>query len=214
MAERQGTPGIGDFSQKSEGVVAVQSFMKSHEQESAHAASQENALPKNTPPEKTMDDVTEEISRLTSDIESVQQAPELTYEDSLAKVDVTLPEAEAIIDAMMVQGEFRKTYKLTSKYSVTFKSRKMEDQNRALNVIESKNPKYPSTVGNIVAEYNLAASIVRFRDIDFADDMSMMDRVKWVRNLPDTIASLLALKLSAFDRMLLTVLDEGSIENF
>ena len=223
MTGKTNTAEIGSFMQKStgpnEGVSAVNAFFRGESEGSImgteppkkESSQKEEDLEKK---QKTVEEMSDELTKLKADIEKVKEAPELTYEQRLKKVDVTLPEAEAIIDALMVEGEFRKTYQLTSKYSVTFKSRKMQDQNRALNVIEAQGPQYPSTVGNIVTECNLAASIVKFRNIDFKDEMEIKDRLTWVKNLPETVATVLSSKLSKFDQMLLTVLEEGAIENF
>lgn len=221
---KQKVPDIGNFSrktEKSEGVSAVKSFVESFSgAPGSMATSGEDSIapeknePNDPKEEQTVEEVSDEISKLESDIESVQEAPEMTYKERLSEIGLELEDAEEVIDAMMVKGEFRKTYPLTSKYAVTFKSRKLEDQNRALDVIEAKNPQFPSTVGNIVSECNLAASIVKFNDIDFSDDMKITEKIKWARNLPDTVASLLASKLAKFDQMLMTVLEEGAIENF
>lgn len=210
---------IGNFT-KPEGVAAVESFMGGTGVGSVAAMPKEKKKSgedagEDAPEAKqqTMEEVTDEISKLESDIEKVREAPELTYEGRLQRHGVTKEEAEKIIDAMMIKGEYRKTYQITPKYNVTFKTRLLEDQNRALDVIEVKSPQYPSTVGNIVAEQNLASSIIRFRDIDFSEK-DIKVRLEWVRKLPDTVARILANKLSKFDELIMDVLDEGAIENF
>ncbi len=222
MTKEQQQAEIGNFSRsseepkKSEGSAAVSSFLDGTGSGSIQQMPEEKKESKAEAPEakeQTMEEVTDEISELESDIEKVREAPELTYEERLGKHGVSRADAEKIVDAMMVKGEYRKTYAITSKYSITFKTRLMEDQNRALDVIEIKGPQYPATVGNIVAEQNLAASIVMFRDIDFKDK-DIKARVKWVQKLPDTVARILANKLSKFDQMIMDVLDEGAIENF
>jgi len=216
MTEKPNKATIGDFTRKSEGISAVKSFLSGDDTGSLEKAPVSKEAQENSSGDKkqTMTEVNEEITKLERDIESVEKAPELTYVGRLDAIGLSREDAEEIIDAMLVKGEFRKTYQITKKHSVTFRSRILEDQNRALDVIEVKNPQYPSTVGNIVSECNLAASIVQFRDIEFADDMPIAKRLEWTRKLPDTVATILASKLSKFDNMLMTVLDEGAIENF
>ena len=213
MTEKEKTPEIGGFTRRSEGTVAVHEFMQGSGEGSIQKMPEGQEGPEEEKPQQTAEEVTGEIAKLEEDIEKVEAAPELTYEEKLKQHGITKEEAEEIIDALMVDGEYRKTYAITSKYNITFKTRLMEDQNRALSAIENQGPQYPTTVGNIVAEHNLAASVTRFRDIDFSK-VEMRKRLEWVRKLPDTVARLLASKLAKFDEMIMDVLDEGAIENF
>lgn len=216
MTEPEKTPEIGSFvktkAETTEGVAAVESFLGGADVGSVRKMPEPKDKPEEGP-QQTVEEVTDEISQLEEDIEKVEAAPELTYEEKLKRHGVTKEEAEKIIDALMVDGIYQKTYAITKKYDVTFRTRLMEDQNRALDAIEFKGPQYPTTVGNIVAGQNLAASIVKFRDIDFAE-VKIKERIEWVQKLPDTVARLLANKLAKFDQLILDVLDEGAIENF
>jgi hypothetical protein len=210
----QKTPEIGNFARTSEGTTAVADFMqgaKGSVQKMPEKKKGEEKEPEKE--EKSLGELNQEMTKLEEDIEKVEAAPELSYEDKLKKHGIPREEAEKIIDALMVGGEYQRTYQITPKYSVTFRTRKLEDQNRALDIIEARSPQYPSTVGNIVSEYNLAASLVNFRDLDFSDK-KVAECLEWVRKLPDSVARLLANKLSKFDQMVLDVLDEGAIENF
>ena len=214
MAEKGTTaaPEIGNF-KRPEGVAAVQAFLGGEDVGSVKKMPEPKEKTEDEQPQQTAEEMTDEIAVLEKDIEKVEGAPELSYEEKLEQHGISKEEAEKIIDALMVEGEYRKTYQITPKYHVTYRTRLMEDQNRALGAIEDQGPQYPTSVGNIIAENNLAASIVTFRDLDFTEK-SIKDRLTWVRKLPDTVARLLANKLAKFDEMIMDVLDEGAIENF
>jgi hypothetical protein len=112
-----------------------------------------------------------------------------------------------------VDGYYEETYALTKKYNVTFRTRTLEDQNRIMERIEVLKPNYPSTLSNIVAQYNVAASLVQFKEIDFLK-LEFKEKLDWVRKCPDTVVRALALKLNKFDAMIADVMSEGAIENF
>lgn len=158
-------------------------------------------------------DATSREEELHKAIREIEESPELTYEQKLAKCDIDKARALHILDNMFVQGYHEETYKITGNVLVTFRTRKTMDQDRLLNRIEAENPQFPATVSNLVSQYNLAASIQHYMDKDFSD-AGFKERFHFVSDLPDTILRLLCIKLAKFDSMILCVLDEGAIENF
>jgi len=207
------TPNIGSFNKPSEGMAAIKNFAEGVDQGSIYTPSHKKPEKKETKPKKTDYELATEETELEKTIRELEKAPELTYAERLEKNGITQKEADEIVDTLMMGEEYQRTYQITKKYNVTFRTRKFKNQERVLDFIESVNPQFPASVGNIVSKHNLAASLVRFRDIDF-NGYKEKDKLDWIENLPDIIANVLARKLAKFDQMILDVLDEGAIENF
>jgi hypothetical protein len=226
MTEKKQQAEIGSFNNvtKSEGLTAVKQFIGNAEADEAAKKKKRTPVgsmapaPRNNKPEEEEAPMSEEalasvVDDLDDDIDSLESAPELTYKDRIRKHDITLEKAEEVVDSMIVDGYYEETYALTKKYNVTFRTRTLEDQNRIMERIEVLKPNYPSTLSNIVAQYNVAASLVQFKEIDFLK-LEFKEKLDWVRKCPDTVVRALALKLNKFDAMIADVMSEGAIENF
>ena len=87
------------------------------------------------------------------------KAPELTYEDRLSKVGVTLEKAQSIVDAILTRNTYDETYPLTSKISVTFRTRLVSNNDALFTSLEDKRPGYTITLSNHITKHNLAASL-------------------------------------------------------
>lgn len=158
----------------------------------------------------------EKLSGLDRALDDLAAAPELTYEERLAKMNIDMDTAMKIIDTLLEKGEFLKTYRLTKKTSVTFRTRGVRAQDRLQEKIEDERPAFMGTMGLIMSKMNLAASLAKFGDKEFKLNAhgEPKDAEKFVRNLPYPIFNLLLQKLRKFDELVLTVLDEGAVENF
>jgi len=218
MTEKNKSTMISDFARpKGEGVAASQQFLGGKGIPPGPGSMLQQPKPEkpenDAPPPKTDEELLDEVDALDQDIDALEKSPELTYEERLARVGITLKEAEGIVDALMVDNEYRRTYKLTKKHSVTFRTLSLNAQNSALMELERLRPQFPTTVASIIAQYNVANALVEFRGIDFtkmADD----DRLEWVRALPESVARALAEKLSEFEKMVKAVMSDGALENF
>jgi len=157
----------------------------------------------------------ESEEKLQELIDSVESSPELTYEQRLAQHKVTREEALQIVDDIMTKGLYTRDYKITGKTDVTFRSRDLGDQERAQQALEEQVPQFSGTVSIILAKHNLAASLAKFGDKEFPDtDDGFKKAYAFVGKLPHMLFNVLVSKLSQFDELVLTVMDEGAIENF
>lgn len=226
---------------RGEGLTAVQQFIgamnqeepvekkrpsnkkktKEHSKEQLEQLKQLRQLEQQPRPEQPIENKGEDaasgaqdtLDGLDADIAALEDAPELTYVDRITKHNISLEKAEEIVDSMIVDGYYEETYAVTQKYNVTFRTRTLEDQNRIMERIEVLRPQYPTTLSNIVAQYNVASSLVHFRDIDFTTT-DFERKLDWVRKCPDAVIRALATKLNQFDGMITDVMSEGAIENF
>jgi hypothetical protein len=163
-----------------------------------------------TPPSSTK----EREAALIKAMREIEDSPELTYDQKIEKHGLTKEQAMEIVDAMFTQGFYEKTVPVAGNVTITFRTRKTEDQDRLFQRLESEGPQYPATVSNFVSKYNLAASMRQYKGQQFGDDVEFKNKYNYVCNLPDTIFRLLCVKLAKFDEMILDVLDEGAIANF
>jgi len=220
--KRRSQASIGSFSNtaKGEGLTAVKNFMgdldKQEEAEKERAKSMAPRPRKEELPQKpkmSEEEVTDAVNSLDDQIDNLESVPELSYADKVARHGITVDKAEEIVDSMIVDGFYEETYALTKKHAVTFRTRTLEDQNRIMERIEVLKPHYPSTLSNLVAQYNVASSLVQFKEINFLE-LTFENKLKWVRECPDGVVRALAMKLNKFDSMIADVMSEGAIENF
>lgn len=210
------TPEIGSFKRAPEkkpdpkpvspGKAAIADFMKGAKR-SEVAVSKAGAQ---SEPAQNLEEHIDDLERLA---EEVGRLPELTYEEKLEQHDISLEEALNIISKIVDDGFYERTYQLTRKVPVVFRTREARDQERTLHSIEAVNPRFPATVSGIVSKHNLAVSMVEFKDQDFRKK-SLDDRLKFIERMPEVLFRALASKLAKFDRLMLDVLDEGAIANF
>lgn len=166
--------------------------------------------------EEDLPDIQREVKGITAQIDNLGESKEMTYEQRLKEINITMGDAAKIIDDLMTEGEFQKTYKLTKKTQVTFRTRGFRDQERLQNKIEEERPNYLGTVGMLMSRMNLASSLAQMGDKKFVLDPKGEPKaaMQFVRKLPYPIFNLLLQKLSKFDELVMTVLDEGAVENF
>lgn len=150
---------------------------------------------------------------LEAQLKRAEKAPEMTYEQKVKEHGLTLQEAMDIVNSMFDNNYYEREYKLTSRYSVLFRTRATTDQDRILRQIEELNLQYPASIAQLLAKYNLAASMQKYKQLDFTDKPFDV-RLKFVLSLPEAILRLLAQKLAEFDQLVMDVLDDGAIENF
>ena len=201
----------GKYPTFEEGQAAVDAFM-------GKAEAKKSDTQGDTQP--ALDD---EIQALTTAIDKAKESPELTLQDILKEHKISNSEAEEMVDCLMQGKEVIKTYSLTKRFKVTFRSRLLKHQNQTLDALEQYNPVLPMTTGSLIAQHNLAQSIVgvAYESLDKSAghntpfvDSSLEDKLKWVSGLSENVGRLITSKLSQFDNMLLGLMDEGIISNF
>ena len=212
MAEPEKTPDIADFTQSKkvapETQAAFQKFLG--DANPLGVKSEGGKVEPIADPQKHPEVAEEQIEAA---IEQVNQAPEKTYQERLKEHKISLKEAREIVDTIMTKGVYERTYPLTSKTEVTFRSRDLSDQERTQNTLEEQQPQFMGTVNMIMAKQNLAASLVALGTHTFSED-EFEKALQFVGKLPHVLFNVLVAKLSLFDELVLTVMDEGAIENF
>ena len=155
-------------------------------------------------------------SALQSALDALDSLPEKTWEQRLKDVECTKEKATQIIDAILTKGFYEETYKLTSKVSVTFKTRSFDHQEKVQQIIERDSPQFMGTVSLIMTKYNLAASLSNLGKTQFEvnEDGGYPKAFAFISKLPYMLYNVLIQKLSKFDRLVLSVMDEGALENF
>lgn len=206
-------PGVGQR--------AIQDFIQgrtSVQVEDVDNSVKPETTPKDAPAKQAKQDTSSDPKareeQLLRAMQEIEESPEMTYDQKLAKHELTKEKAMQIVDNMFTHGYHEETYPVAGTVTITLRTRKTDDQDRLLRRLEAEGPQYPATVSNFVSKYNLAASMRRFKDKTFGDDVEFKDRYNFVSNLPDTVFRLLCVKLAKFDEMILDVLDEGAIANF
>lgn len=218
MPEKTKTvPDIGDFPKTPEelpvsiGQRAITDFLKGKafggEPQTAEAI--QPTLPAEPPPSAP----DRQLDELERSVEQLEKSSEMTYEQKIKNHGLTMDGALDIVNAILDNGYYEKEYKVTPRWTVLFRTRNTTDQDRVLRRIEEANPQFPATVTQILAKYNLAASMMRFKNVDFGKK-DFEDRMKFVLNLPEVVLRVLTGKLARFDQLMLDVLDEGAIQNF
>jgi len=151
--------------------------------------------------------------QLEAAIKQINEAPEKTYQERLKEHGITLEDAHKIVDTILTTGVYEKAYPVTSQISATFRSRTLADQERIQEMIEEQAPQFIGSINIIMSKCNLAASLVEFAGNRFGED-EFDKAMKFIKRLPHVLFNVLITKLSLFDELVITVMDEGSIENF
>lgn len=147
-----------------------------------------------------------------------------SWKERLREKDISLDKAHTMIDDLITKGFYEESFPITSRISVTFRSRTQYDFQRYLRALEVINPRFNDELHELASRYFLAASLAHFgtTSFDFPDikesrarvDAAFEKRMDWVESQPGHLVILLTQKLNAFDEMLATVFSEGVIENF
>lgn len=148
---------------------------------------------------------------LTEMIEEMDAVPAMSYEERLKAQGISMEEALVIVDALMSEGVYKRKYAVTSKHMVEFKTRSMGDQGRYTKDLEDDRPMYAATSNALLSRHNLAASLVAFKGDEYKD---YEHALSFVVKLPEQVFRILIEKLRKFDILVMTVMDEGALENF
>lgn len=223
---------IGDFTKVNTGIVepkplppgaaALQDFMQTHNLVPQQAqtvnpeqVTSDQSMP--TPQEEATPIIPGQVTEADFEKALLQasKSPEATYEERLKAFDLTREQAAVIVDSLLTKGFYEKAYPVTSKISIVFRTRKVEDNDQLFSDLERQHPEYGISISNQITKANLASSLAAIGTRKFAANKAGHDAAAaCILNLPAHVFALLADKLAKFDRMVTTVLDAGVIENF
>jgi len=164
-----------------------------------------------TPPAEVQ--ATSRLADIEKTLDNLDKSKEYTYAERLKPFNLSLDDALEIMSMLFDKGYYEKSYRITPRHTVVFRTRMTADTDRILKKIESDNPQYPATIAQLVAKANLTASLVKFNASDLTT-LEYTERQRRVEMLPDAVLRLLAMYLEKFDSMILAVMSEGSVENF
>lgn len=133
-------------------------------------------------------------------------------DESIVKPKWSQEELLEVFDTLMFQGEYKETFTLRGKLSVTLKSRSVEETMKISREIDNVPYNLISTVQEHKALLNLSYSLVNYAGKDFSGS-SQEEVYKYLGKLPIFILSTLVDKLSEFDSKVLAACKEAE-ENF
>lgn len=153
-----------------------------------------------------------------------QLKPLETYEEALAKANISKDEAATIIDDVLMKGFYAETIPITQRVKVRLRTRSYSDTMRVNTALDVLKPLYQVGYDEIVYRYSLAASLESFAGKEFkfpsakdsrdTQDALFEERLKFLESQPEATVLILFEKLRKFDEKIRTVLKEGAIENF
>lgn len=163
------------------------------------------------------EEIEAEIERIREEATALQNSPANLYLKKLEKAEIDLEEARRIIDRLVVQLEpYEERVKLGSRQTVVFRTRRQEDTERLIQVLEMDLPQIPATLRTRIIEHNLAASLVLYGEKKF-EHASVEDHkanLAWVQRLPQPVFAAVGDSLSKFDEKIRVIFEEGWTENF
>lgn len=142
--------------------------------------------------------------------------PNEAYLKELERLKISKAEAAKIVDSMLFKNMYEEDVQLTKKLSVRFRTRGQEAIDRLNAALEQRDVKFNGSVYALIAEYNIAASLVQYgpHTFDPTNDEGVERTRKYIKSLPSPVFGLIATKLSKFDEKCSAVMTEGAVENF
>lgn len=147
-----------------------------------------------------------------------------SYEEGLKEAGISLKEARVIIDSILFQQFYSETIQLSKQFEVVFRTRLYEDNIRAMKYLEVENPSYPQSINDLLARYNLAASLLQYGETSFEfpskdttkeQEEKLFDiRLQFVKRLPIPVIMRLLAELNKFDYKVSAALADGAPEDF
>ena len=163
------------------------------------------------------EEIEAEIERIRAEATAIQNSPANLYLKKLEAAEIELEEARKIIDRLVVQLEpYEERVKLGSRLNIVFRTRRQEDTERLIQVLEMDLPQIPATLRTRIIEHNLAASLLLYGEKKF-DHESIEDHqanLAWVQKLPQPVFAAIGDALSKFDEKIRVIFEEGWTENF
>lgn len=137
------------------------------------------------------------------------------YQERLAKANISLAEAQTIIDCVMQKDYYEEFFTIRGQKGV-LRTRSYEDLLRVQMAIETFKPSTQMSQDEIMGRYNLAGSLCEWRGTKFkhetdVDFQTNLDRIK---KLPGPIMALMIDQLAKFDARVWVVFSEGATDSF
>jgi len=182
-------------------------------------------LPDNKPrvpkPEPAPEAAVPEAPKEKEEEEPVLEKP-ATYEDGLKANNLTTGQAREIMEKILVQGFYEETFRISGTVSIRLRTRSYTDSVRTQNYLESESPTYNLAINEVIARYNLAASLAQFGEKTFTFpegakeevEKAFQERYNFVMSKPYVVVNKLQGFLYLFDRKVAAVFADGAPEDF
>jgi hypothetical protein len=147
------------------------------------------------------------------------------YKAGLQEVGVSEMEARGILEKVLIHGVYEEKQKI-GPVEVTVRTRNYEDALRAMRYLELEKPTYAMGINDVVARYNMAASLSSFGEKLFEhprkQDGATNDvvenafdvRMSFIVGLPTVAFDRLQQIMHTFDGKISAVFAEGAPEDF
>jgi len=188
-------------------------------------------VPRKEPPSGEPNDPADKAVQETMDIvdkqilepmikEGTPEGVAETYEEGLKKVGLTLADARAIMEQVLVNNFYEETYYIQS-LPVTFRTRSYHDTVRLHKFLTAESPVYQASIQDLIARHNLAAALKKYGDREFAfpDDASKAEdafdeRMTFVESRVEHVTTRLMKLAYKFDEKLTKVFADGAPQDF
>lgn len=140
--------------------------------------------------------------------EIAPKTPFESYLDQLKEFKVSPEEAAGIVDALIHQGYYEEKIQLTKRCQVTLRTRSQGTNERLDKALQSVKPEFSASYINMIAQINLANSMVQYGKFNFIPHKSEEEFTKtleFVKQLPGPIFQALINHLNKFDEKLATI---------
>ena len=130
--------------------------------------------------------------------------------------DISKEDIFKVLDTIITSGEVYWQFELLGKIPVVFKMRPAWVNEELIKYIEREQPKTISRFSDIVSMYNLAGSLVNYKDKNYevkaVEDLN--NNISFIMSLPFIIQNRLVAQMAIFDRVIAVATSDWAIENF
>jgi hypothetical protein len=176
--------------------------------------------------EEKREDVTTESGKAPAENRpKTPQEKAQDYKKGLEEVGVSEQEARIILEKVLIHDVYEETGKI-GPITVTVRTRNYVDALRAMRYLELEKPMYAMGINDVVARYNMAASLSAWGDRVFTHpekknkasteeiESAFDERLEFIMHLPTVAYDRLQQLMHAFDGKISAVFAEGSPEDF
>ena len=159
-----------------------------------------------------------DVKEAAEDIEKAFET-ELTlaekYRKRLEEAKISLTVANAIYDAVLDKGFYEEYVRIRTNRAV-FRTRTYDDQLRLQTALETFQPRMAHSHDELVARYNLAASLFEWQGKAYKHDTEAEFEavLQLIRKMPQPVVSMLYDALMKFDQKIMLVFSEGATDSF
>ncbi len=182
---------------------------------------------KDTPPEEL-----EEALGIGSDKSALEETKPLTPEDKakqyrkgLEELEIPIEKAREVLDEVIFNRAYTADIVIGGKLRVGLRTRVYNDTQRVLLSLEAEVPTFPVHTDDLIARYNVAASLAYYSDdkFDFPDvrtaktteiEEAFHKRMRYLTSLPEVIINRLIAATGKFDQEMAAIFADGAPEDF